>query len=296
MQEINCIIIYDTSDESKILYTSESIVDVTGYTQEEMRGRNGYSLIDSSTLNVIQDASMHIRDEDNMATVLYTNIRHKTEGLIPIESVAGRCYDIVVGVTTRADKGKPRIRASYATSQQIYTKQVDGIVATQRSISSHQRHTYLATPLGRTDPRFSPEPAACMILNRFTRRLTIEFATQTCEFLLGLDSEKCRGLSFLNYIDPDDLYSITEKFENVKVNNAVADFQFSFLSPQYRQSLPVEAAVFCSNDGIIVNIRLVKGESRRKHGLIFLDFFVDSKVGVEERQTSHEYMGKVVQQ
>ncbi|ORX98632.1 hypothetical protein K493DRAFT_5613 [Basidiobolus meristosporus CBS 931.73] len=269
MKEVNCITIYDVSDEAVILYSSESVVDVTGYTQEELRGKTGYCLIDPEIVCAMQAAGTRVREEDNMATVMYTSIKHKTEGLIPIESVSGRCFDIIVAVITRADKGQPRLRACYATSQHTYTRKNGGIMATQDITPKY------ATSIIKTPP--SPEPAACMILNRFTRHLTIEFATKNCEFLLGIDARKCNGLSFLSYIDPDDLLFVTEQFENVKVSNAVAQLQFSFLSPQYRQSLPVRAAIFCANDGIILNIRLFKHEKSSNDGLVFLNFFLDGR-------------------
>ncbi|ORX95652.1 hypothetical protein K493DRAFT_407549 [Basidiobolus meristosporus CBS 931.73] len=274
-RKVNCIYIYDTSDEGRILYCSESSVDVTGYALEEVRGQSGYSFVESATSQVIREAGSIIRDEDNMATVMYTNVKHKDGGLVPIEAVTGRCYDIVVSVLTRADKGEPQLRARHATLQRTFTQQCDGTITTQESPIGYPSEKVYAKQPTKPSPNIKPiypEPAACMIVDRFTRRLTIQFATKSCESLLGVNAKKCIGLPFLSYIDLEEVDSVVSDLETAKTNNSVAQIHFSFLSPQYRQSLPVRAAVFCANDGIIINVRLAKDCLERNENLVFLKY------------------------
>ncbi|KAK9768741.1 hypothetical protein K7432_000346, partial [Basidiobolus ranarum] len=272
MKEINCIVIYEISAECKILYASESIIDVTGYTLEELRGKSGFSFMEQTESKNVQGACRHLQKDNIMASVFCTHIQHKTDGLIPIEAVSGQCYDIILAVITRVDKGEPQLKARHAAVKQTYTQDCDGVITAQEGFVQQATDT-LEKSLRKPIPVSSREPAACMILNRFSRRLIIEFATQTCESLLGLNPERCVGLSFLNYIDPEQYDFIMDEFQKVISTNSVAQFQCSLVSPQFREPLPVRLAIFCANDGIILNIRLTKYGNFTNDGLIFLKFF-----------------------
>lgn len=82
------------------------------------------------------------------------------------------------------------------------------------------------------------EPRAALFLNRFTRTLTVMYATRGIEEIIGISSDNMRGRSFYYCIAENCLPDAVKCLENAKGNDSVAYLRFWFRDP--RQDDPPE--------------------------------------------------------
>jgi len=76
------------------------------------------------------------------------------------------------------------------------------------------------------------EPRAALFLNRFTRTLTIMYATSGLEEVLGIPAETMRGKSFYYCIAENCLTDAVKCLETAKGNNSIAYLRFWFRDPR----------------------------------------------------------------
>ena len=100
-----------------------------------------------------------------------------------------------------------------------------------------------------------PEARVCLIMNRFTRSLTVMYASSACEKVFHLDPDDLTGKPILLYIRADDLAPFVEQVNFIKSSSAISQMRFWFQSPNWSREIPCEAIVFGSADGIVAVIR-----------------------------------------
>lgn len=76
------------------------------------------------------------------------------------------------------------------------------------------------------------EPRAALFLNRFTRTLTIMYATNGLEDVIGIPAETMRGRSFYYCISENCLTDAVKCLENAKGNDSIAYLRFWFRDPR----------------------------------------------------------------
>ena len=76
------------------------------------------------------------------------------------------------------------------------------------------------------------EPRAAMFLNRFTRTLTIMYATTGLEDIVGISADEMRGRSFYYCIAENCLQDAVKCLENAKGNDSIAYLRFWFRDPR----------------------------------------------------------------
>jgi hypothetical protein len=82
------------------------------------------------------------------------------------------------------------------------------------------------------------EPRAALFLNRFTRTLTIMYATSGLEDVIGIPAETMRGRSFYYCIAQNCLQDAVKCLENAKGNDSVAYLRFWFRDPRIDDEPP----------------------------------------------------------
>jgi len=96
------------------------------------------------------------------------------------------------------------------------------------------------------------EPRAALFLNRFTRTLTIMYATGGIEQIIGIPSEEMIGKSLYECIDQNCLADAIRCVESAKGNDSIAYMRFFFRDP--RQEDPSEPATSDSEDDIMTDV------------------------------------------
>jgi hypothetical protein len=96
------------------------------------------------------------------------------------------------------------------------------------------------------------EPRAALFLNRFTRTLTVMYATSGIEQIIGISGEEMKGRSFYYCIAPNCLDDAVRCLESAKGNDSIAYMRFFFRDP--RQDDEPEAMTSESEDDIMTDV------------------------------------------
>lgn len=86
-------------------------------------------------------------------------------------------------------------------------------------------------------PPTEREPRAALILNRFTRTLTIMFATNAVSSILGVSPEQLRGKSLYECIAENCLADAIKCLESAKANDSIAYLRFWSRDPRTDEGL-----------------------------------------------------------
>lgn len=78
----------------------------------------------------------------------------------------------------------------------------------------------------------SREPRAALFLNRFTRTLTVMYATSAIEEIIGISAEDLKGVSFYYCIAEQSLEEAVRVLESAKGNESIAYLRFTFRDPR----------------------------------------------------------------
>lgn len=92
--------------------------------------------------------------------------------------------------------------------------------------------THLSKRFSQTEQQRTHEPRAALFLNRFTRTLTIMYATAGVEKILGISGEDMKGKSFYYCIQENCLDEAVRCLESAKANDSIAYLRFWFRDPR----------------------------------------------------------------
>lgn len=81
-------------------------------------------------------------------------------------------------------------------------------------------------------PPMEREPRAALILNRFTRNLTVMFATNAVSSIFGLRPDQIKNKSFYRCIQENCLPEALKCLESAKANDSIAYLRFWFRDPR----------------------------------------------------------------
>jgi hypothetical protein len=81
-------------------------------------------------------------------------------------------------------------------------------------------------------PPMEREPRAALILNRFTRTLTVMFATNAVSAILGVSPNQIKGKSFYECIQENCLRDAIKCLESAKANDSIAYLRFWYRDPR----------------------------------------------------------------
>ena len=80
------------------------------------------------------------------------------------------------------------------------------------------------------------EPRACLILNRFTRALTILYATNILKDILDFPPDEAVGMTFFEFISHECLQDAVEALERAKENDSIAYLRFFARDPRLAEA------------------------------------------------------------
>lgn len=124
--------------------------------------------------------------------------------------------------------------------------------------------SHLSAKFSLGDAEQSHEPRAALFLNRFTRTLTVMYATSGIEQIIGISSEDMKGRSFYFCIEERCLEDAVKCLESAKGNDSIAYMRFHFRDP--RQDDPPRYFSDESEDDIMTDVTSEEGESNAGDG------------------------------
>ncbi|KAL8838234.1 MAG: hypothetical protein Q9170_002224, partial [Blastenia crenularia] len=169
----------DLSLDARLLYTSQSIVDILGYTPQEVVGKSCWEYFHPDEIPFARAVHGRGVQLDKAAVLNYCQIKNRDGRWVGCECVFTIVHDF---------------------SQEI--------------------------------PRHVHEPRAALFLNRFTRTLTIMYATNGLADILGITAEELNGKSFYYCIQENCLKEAVKCLESAKANDSIAYLRFWFRDPR----------------------------------------------------------------
>ncbi|KAG0237537.1 hypothetical protein BGX31_003564 [Mortierella sp. GBA43] len=265
----------DMTPQVRFLWMSPSTYDILGYEPEEFLGRPAYEFVCPDDQADLHEFLVEYFAHDLIASQYVVRFIAKDGRRVPCAFLGCNCYDFSVGIFKVLDSETvPQRRAHSATMNRI--------VGSKKEVSERMKRHHQAFAENSWDRQaMEPEARVCLIINRFTRSLTIMYASSACEKVLQVDPDEITGKPILLYIRSDDLAPFVEQVDLVKATTTVSQMRFWFQSPNARHAIPCEAVVAGTPDGIAAVIRRCK-PFVRKHLIGSTEMYEFSSRGSSE--------------
>jgi PAS domain S-box-containing protein len=258
--ETNYISIYDNTANAKLVYVSESVVDVLGFTPQELIGMGGYELThpkERAALAIVHTANV---TNERMSSLSTYRSRHKNGHYVTCDIIVHYCYDVMICTNfgrVSGDSLKARMRT--VSADEIYVISDDGTIQLAGAWNdSQQKMKNLllnSQPWGKNDLiEHNQEPRFCLIINRYTEQSNIVFASKYSESMVGLSQVDCIGTSLYFYVHEGDAEAVMKQLSLAKSKDLITRFRFKWNNG--RKLIPVETVVSCTNDGLVMVVRL----------------------------------------
>ncbi|KAI9736288.1 MAG: hypothetical protein M1834_001174 [Cirrosporium novae-zelandiae] len=224
--ETTFISIHDLSRDAKLLYVSDSVWDILGYNPQEVINETAYEYFHPDEIPFAR--SIHGRGVtlDKAAVLNYCQIKHKDGYYVGCECCFTVVYDVLVACTSIYRHG--------AKSQK---RAIDAPVIRQRFSSSpkdprYHMLSYISTKFSQENTTPNHEPRAALFLNRYTRTLTVMYASDGLADIVGLTPAELKGKSFYFCIAEECLQEAVRCLESAKANDSIAYLRFWFRDPR----------------------------------------------------------------
>ncbi|KAF2455074.1 hypothetical protein BDY21DRAFT_264687, partial [Lineolata rhizophorae] len=225
--ETTFITIHDLSRDARILYSSDSIVDILGHTPDEVIGRSAWDFFHPEELPVAKELHSRGVRLDKAAVLAYCRIRNRQGDWVTCECCFSVVYDVMVCCTSiyRNPATDPARRHADAPV-------IRRIFSSSPKDPRYHMLTHLSGKFSMGPEDQTHEPRAALFLNRFTRTLTIMYATSGIEQIIGIPSEDMKGRSFYYCIQQNCLQDAVRCLEQAKGNDSIAYMRFFFRDPR----------------------------------------------------------------
>ncbi|KAK3390461.1 hypothetical protein B0H63DRAFT_519682 [Podospora didyma] len=223
-QDQTFMTIHNLSDEANILFASDSILDILGYHPDEVQNKSSFEFFHPAEEPFARAVHRDGLLLDKAAVLHYARIRARDGRWVNCECCFTIVHDVLVASTSIYLRGEKSER--------------------RKMEAPHVRRIFSSSP---RDPRYhmlehlSPkfkmppterEPRAALILNRFTRNLSIMFATNSVTSILGMRPDELKDRPFYECIQPNCLQDAVRCLESAKANESIAYLRFWFQDPR----------------------------------------------------------------
>jgi PAS domain S-box-containing protein len=227
------ITIHDLSDDANILYSSDSIVDILGHTPDEVVDRSVWQFFHPDELPLARAKYGRGVNLDKAAVLSYCRLKNRQGEWVGCECCFSIVYNVMVCCTSIYRHGMESQKR--AVEAPIVRKLFASSVKDPRyHMLSHLSSKFELGPDDQTH-----EPRAALFLNRFTRSMTVMYATSGIEQIIGISGEAMKGRSFYYCIALNCLEDAVRCLESAKGNDSIAYMRFFFRDP--RQEDPPES-------------------------------------------------------
>lgn len=204
------ILFANTGTECLIQYVSPACKDVCGYEVDELVGKSVYAMLHPHEIDTLRRIVQQSVEQNTVVRLIIMRwlqrIQQKEERslfsmssfnnnnsnnnepkhdeeikYLKVNCVASHCYDCVVLLISKYAPQDSNTIALKSSAEEVFYVDVDGAVAVQSWNSRDQLETDLmhrtVTWSSFSHESQKKEPRACLILNRFTSKCTIQFVT-----------------------------------------------------------------------------------------------------------------------
>ncbi|KAI0460249.1 hypothetical protein F5B21DRAFT_138865 [Xylaria acuta] len=220
--------IHNLSHDANVLFASESVVDILGYQPQEIQGKSCFDYFHPDEIPFAR--SVHNRGVllDKAAVLHYARILSKDGRFVSCECCFTIVHDVLVACTSIYRRGKRSERRA------IEAPHIRRIFSSSPRDPRYHMLEHLS-PKFRMQPT-EREPRAALILNRFTRTLTIMFATNAVASILGVGPDELQGKSLYECIAENCWGDAIKCLENAKANDSIAYLRFWSRDPRVEEN------------------------------------------------------------
>ncbi|KAK3825183.1 MAG: hypothetical protein J3Q66DRAFT_327170 [Benniella sp.] len=255
----NFISFHDLTPEARFLWASPTVYDLLGYEPEDLIGLPAYDIV--LPVDIADSKTAHKENvmNDLVATQVVVRYKRKDGQTILFASLFSLCYDFIVHCATMLDP-----RAESYIQLRAHSSAMTRLVGSKKEEFERMRRHHEAFAANTWDQQaMEPEARVCLILNRFTRNLTVMYASSASEKVFHVDPDQLIGKPILLYIRADDLASFVEHVDHIKATTVITQMRFWFQSPNWPQEIPCESIIFGAADGVVAVVRRCKPFVRR---------------------------------
>ncbi|POS76770.1 hypothetical protein DHEL01_v204835 [Diaporthe helianthi] len=221
--------IHNLTPDCNILFASESITDILGWRPEQVHGRSVFSYFHPDEVPFAR--SIHSRGVllDKAASLHYARLVTSDGQWASCECCFTVVHDVLVACTSiyRRDQKSERRAIEGAQIRRIFSSSPRD---PRYHMLEHLSPKFQMPPVER-------EPRAALILNRFTRNLSIMFATNAVASVLGLAPDQVKDKSFYRCIQERCLPDAVKCLESAKANDSIAYLRFWSRDPREAEDL-----------------------------------------------------------
>ncbi|RDL33619.1 uncharacterized protein BP5553_07987 [Venustampulla echinocandica] len=225
----------DLGRDANILFASESIVDILGYHPDQVIGKSCFDYFHPDEVPFARNVHSRSIMMDKAAMLHYARIQGRDGQWIGCECVFTIVYEVLIACTSiyRGDAKNERRAAEAPAVRHLFT-------SSPRDPRYHMLE-HLASKF-RAPPQPSLlEPRAALILNRFTRTLTIMYATDAISTIVGLTPDQFKNKSFYECIQEKCLSEAIRCLSDAKSNDSIAYLRFWYRDPRGEEDFEEEA-------------------------------------------------------
>ncbi|EMC93291.1 hypothetical protein BAUCODRAFT_26606 [Baudoinia panamericana UAMH 10762] len=226
--ETTFISIHDLTAEARILYSSDSVIDILGYTPDEIVNRSAWDFFPADELPYARKFHEKRVQMDKAAVLAYCRVRDKQGGWVGCECCFTIVYDVMIVCTSIYRTGL----ASQTAERALEAPMVRRLFTSSPTDPRYHMLSHISAKFKQPAKLQNHEPRAALFLNRFTRTLTIMYATSGLQEVIGIPAEAMRGRSFYYCIAENCLQDAVKCLENAKANDSIAYLRFWFRDPR----------------------------------------------------------------
>ncbi|MCJ1314833.1 hypothetical protein MMC15_000145 [Xylographa vitiligo] len=224
--ETTFISIHDLSLDARLLYVSSSVTDILGYSPQEIVGKSCWEYFHPDEIPFARAIHGRGVQLDKAAVLNYCKIRDKQGYWVGCECVFTIVHDVLVASTSIYRRGTKSLKR--ATEAPIIRR----LFSSSPQDPRYHMLTHISAKFSQPTKALAHEPRAALFLNRFTRTLTIMYATNGLSDLLGMSADELNGKSFYYCIQENCLQEAVKCLESAKANDSIAYLRFWFRDPR----------------------------------------------------------------
>ncbi|UPX20918.1 uncharacterized protein EKO05_0011130 [Ascochyta rabiei] len=247
------ITIHDLTDDAHILYSSDSIVDILGHTPDEVVNHSVWQFFHPEELPIAKTKYGRGVRLDKAAVLSYCRLKNRQGDWVGCECCFSIVYDVMVCCTSIYRHGME------SQKRAVEAPIVRKLFASSPKDPRYHMLSHLSSKFDLGPDDQTHEPRAALFLNRFTRTLTVMYATGGIEQIVGVSGEEMKGRSFYYCIALNCLTEAVRCLESAKGNDSIAYMRFMFRDP--RQEDPPELTSSESEDDEMTDVTSDDDES-----------------------------------
>ncbi|KAF3093613.1 hypothetical protein TWF569_005042 [Orbilia oligospora] len=256
------ITMHDLTSEARIVYASDSVADVLGYPPEEVIGLSCFDFFHPDELpfaRKIHNRGIHL---DRAAVLVYCRVKHKNGGFIHCETIFSVVYDVFVAATTL------HVQTSKSQGRALTAPVIRRVFSSSPNDPRYHMLTHLSAKfhMGNPDDQGTHEPRVALILNRFTRTLTVLYASHASSSIFGVTPSQLTGKSFFECIHEDCLQEAVDALERAKENDSIAYLRFQWRDPINGTAEEAQTHEHTAVDRPLRRSRRISSKCKRKLG------------------------------